>query len=142
MLCQDLHIHTVYSENDSAVMAEQTIELVAAIRHAEIVGISDHFENLVNGAFTTYEKQIRQAGSKLGTEVDGHPWVDQALTYDMDYYIVHCRDNDADYRGLERLLSTNKPVIVAHPNALGTDLNRVPTECLVELNNRYIWRCD
>jgi hypothetical protein len=33
-------------------------------------------------------------------------------------------------------------VIVAHPNALNTNLDRVPPECLVEINNRYIWRCD
>lgn len=33
-------------------------------------------------------------------------------------------------------------MIVAHPNALDTDLSRLPPYTLVEINNRYIWRCD
>ena len=41
---------------------------------------------------------------------------------------------------METLLATGKPVIVAHPMLLGTDLNLVPTECIVEINNRYVWR--
>jgi hypothetical protein len=56
--------------------------------------------------------------------------------------VYHCYDRDADYRGLERLLATGKPVIVAHPHMLDTNLERVPEQCLVEINNRYIWRCD
>jgi len=31
-------------------------------------------------------------------------------------------------------------VIIAHPNALDTNLDRVPPECLVELDNRYVRR--
>jgi hypothetical protein len=31
-------------------------------------------------------------------------------------------------------------VIVAHPTAFDTDLGRVPSECLIEINNRYVWK--
>jgi len=142
MLQQDLHIHTTYSANDSAVVPEQTVALVAAVRHARVVGISDHFENLVNGGFDTYAAEVRQAGLNVGVEVDGHPWVSQAVACAVDYYVLHCRDIGADYRALEDLLATGKPVIVAHPNALETDLKRVPAECFIEINNRYVWRTD
>jgi len=73
MLQQDLHIHTTYSTSDSAVVPEQTVALIAAVRHANIIGISDHFEYLMDGNFEGYEKEIRQAGLKVGVEVDGHP---------------------------------------------------------------------
>jgi len=142
MFPQDLHIHTTYSANDSYVLPLQTVALVTAVRHARILGISDHFENLVSGMFETYEAEIRQAGLKLGVEVDGHSWVTEATNYDVDYFIVHCRDNDADYKSLEQLLGTGKPVIIAHPNAFATNLNRVPTTCLIEINNRYVWHND
>lgn len=142
MVPQDLHIHTTYSTTDNSVVPEQTIGLVAAVRHARIVGISDHFECLVDSAFETYKSELRQAGIKVGVEVDGHPWIDEAANYEVDYYIVHCRDQDADYHGLERLLVFGKPVIVAHPNMLGTNLKRVPESCLIEINNRYVWRTD
>ena len=142
MLNQDLHIHTTYSVSDDAVAPEQTIALVAAVKHARVVGISDHFENLVNGMFERYAGEIQAAGLKLGVEVDGHAWTTEAATYPVDYYMVHCRNQDADYRALQDLLSTGRPVIVAHPNALDTDLNRVPPECLIEINNRYVWRTD
>ena len=142
MLNQDLHIHTTYSAHDSAVVPEQTIDLVARLRHAKITGISDHFEYLVRGTFESYEREIRAAGFKLGAEVDGSDWAKEAAAYNLDYYIVHCYDRDADYGCLDLLLATNKPVIIAHPNALETNLNRVPAECLIEINNRYIWRCN
>ncbi len=142
MLLQDLHIHTTFSATDNAVVPEQTVALVAGIRHAGIVGISDHFDCLVDGRFSAYEKEVRRAGMKLGTEVDGHGWVSEAVGYDMDYFIFHCRDQEADYRSLEKLLATGKPVIIAHPNAFDTDLSRVPPECLIEINNRYVWRTD
>jgi histidinol phosphatase-like PHP family hydrolase len=142
MLQQDLHIHTTYSTSDSAVVPEQTVALIAAVRHANIIGISDHFEYLMDGNFEGYEKEIRQFGFKVGVEVDGHPWVDEAKNYDVDYYIYHCRDQNDDYRSLEKLVTTGKPVIIAHPNAFQTNLNRVPSECLVEINNRYVWRTD
>ena len=35
---QDLHIHTVYSDRDSSVVPEQTLELVARIAHARVIG--------------------------------------------------------------------------------------------------------
>ncbi len=142
MLQQDLHIHTTYSTSDDAVVPEQTVALVAVVRHAAVAGISDHFECLVNGDFANYEEEIRRCGLHVGVEVDGHPWVDEATRYAVDYYIFHCRDRHADYRSLDKLLATGKPVIIAHPNVLGTNLNRVPSECLVEINNRYIWRSD
>jgi histidinol phosphatase-like PHP family hydrolase len=141
-LPQDLHIHTTYSTNDSAVSPQMTIALVAAVAHARIVGISDHFENLVDGVFERYAGEVRGAGFKLGVEVDGHAWAQEASAYPVDYYLFHCRDLDTDYRALEVLLATDKPLIIAHPNALETDLTRVPPECLVEINNRYVWRSD
>jgi len=142
MLQQDLHIHTTYSTSDTSVVPEQTVALVAALKHARIVGISDHFENLGDGVFDHYVMEIRQAGLKVGVEVDGHSWVAEATGCGVDYYIFHCRDKGADYRSLDRLLATGKPVIVAHPNALCTDLSRVPAACLIEINNRYVWRTD
>jgi DNA-binding transcriptional LysR family regulator len=141
MLNQDLHVHTTWSDDDSAVVPEQTIALISAVRHARVIGISDHFEHVCD-RFDDYAAAVRGAGLRLGTEVNGHAWVDAALAVDCDYRIYHCWDQDVDYRGLERLLASDKPVIVAHPNALDTDLDRIPSECLVELNNRYIWRCD
>ncbi len=142
MYPQDLHIHTTYSVNDTAVVPEQTLSLVARIRHAQVVGISDHFENLTNGRFEHYEGEVRAAGLKLGVEVDGHGWAAEAAEYPVEYYIYHCYDRDAEYAGAEQLLSTGKPVIIAHPHALDTDLGRLPPECLIEINNRYIWRAD
>ena len=138
MLPQDLHIHTTYSASDNSVLPEQTVALVAAVKHAAIVGISDHFENLVNGLFDAYAKEVRRFGLKVGIEVDGHLWVREAVTYEGDYYILHCRDQDADYLALETLLGTEKPVIVAHSNAYPTNLDRVPPDCLIEINNRYV----
>ena len=142
MLQQDLHIHTIYSTSDNSVVPEQTVALVAAVNHANIVGISDHFEYLINGEFEIYEKEIRQAGLKVGVEVDGLPWVDEATNYNVDYYIFHCRDQKADYRSLDKLLTAKKPVIIAHPNTYRTNLNLVPPECLIEINNRYVWRTE
>jgi hypothetical protein len=142
MMKQDLHIHTTYSTGDDAVVPEQTVALVAAVKHANLVGISDHFEYLIDGVFDSYAREIRAAGLKVGVEVDGHAWVIEATGCDVDYYIFHCRDREEDYRSLNRLLTTDKPVIIAHPNAFGTDLNRVPGQCLIEINNRYVWRCD
>jgi len=141
MLPQDLHIHTTWSWGDDAVVPEQTIALVASLRHAHIVGVSDHFEHIVR-RFEDYAAAVRAAGLKVGMEVNGHEWVDAALAVACDYRIFHCFDRDADYAALERLLASGDPVIIAHPNALDTDLDRVPSDCLIELNNRYVWRCD
>lgn len=142
MIPQDLHIHTTFSANDNSVLPEQTVEFVAMVKHARTIGISDHFENLTDGMFDTYQATVRQAGLKLGVEVDGHPWVKEAAGYTVDYYIFHCRDNDADYQSIEHLLQTRKPVIIAHPNAFATNLSKVPPDCLIEINNRYVWRND
>ncbi len=139
---QDLHIHTTYSHGDSSVAAEQTVDLVAAIAHAEIMGISDHFEFVATDAFTAYENDLRRNGMKVGVEVDGHAWVGDAASSPVDYYIFHCRDHREDYRSVDILLQTGKPVIIAHPNALATRLERLPPECLIEINNRYVWRND
>jgi len=142
-VAQDLHVHTTWSSGDDSVVPQQTVDLVARVRHAEEIGISDHFEFLANGVYEDYERDVRSAGLRLGTEINGHAWVDAAVAARTnDYFIYHCFDRDADYRALERLLASGKPVIIAHPNALETDLNRVPPECLVEINNRYVWRCD
>jgi len=142
MYPQDLHIHTTYSHGDSSVAPEQTVELIAAIAHAEVIGISDHFEYVAMDAFAAYEYDLRQAGLKVGVEIDGHPWVADAAVYPVDYYIFHCRDKKADYRAIDVLLQTGKPVIIAHPNALATRLERLPPECFIEINNRYVWRND
>jgi len=139
---QDLHIHTTYSSRDASVVPEQTPELVARVRHGRILGISDHFEHFAENDYAGYVAHIRSLNMLVGTEVDGADSVDAAAALAFDYYIYHCRDYSADYRGAERLLATGRPVIIAHPNALQTNLQRVPGDCLVELNNRYIWRCD
>lgn len=139
---QDLHIHTVYSKGDGAVAREQTIELVAQFRHAQIQGISDHLDYLGGAIFQQYAQEVREFGFFVGTEVDGPDWVAQACEVDVDYYIYHCYNNIVSYRGLETLLQTDKPVIIAHPMILETDLRKVPRECLVEINNRYVWRGD
>jgi hypothetical protein len=142
MLPQDLHIHTTWSTGDGAIVPEQTIALIARLRHAQVVGISDHLELIGEDRFDEYRRQVCAAGLKVGMEVNGHGWVRAATEVTCDYRIYHCFDRDADYAGLDWLVDTGAPVIVAHPNALDTDLNRVPPECLIEINNRYVWRCD
>lgn len=141
-LKQDLHIHTVYSTGDGAVVPQQTIELIAAINHAEIIGISDHFDYLTGPIYQSYSERVQNFGFKLGTEVDGYNWVNEALQYDFDYYIYHCYNSASDYKGAEKLLSSGKPVIIAHPLALDTDLTKVPPGCYIEINNRYSFRFD
>jgi histidinol phosphatase-like PHP family hydrolase len=136
---QDLHIHTTFSRDDGAVAPEQTVELVAAIGHARIVGISDHLESLIDD-FPRYARALSSHGFLVGTEVNGADWVREAEAVDAHYYVYHCRDRDGDYRGAERLLAAGKPVIIAHPLILQTDLRRVPPSCLIEINNRYVWR--
>lgn len=139
---QDLHIHTTFSQFDSSVVPEQTPEFIARVKHATVLGISDHFEHFAQSAYDRYVERLRALNVFVGTEVDGAPFVDHAASLEFDYYIYHCYDRVADYRAVVKLLSTNKPVIIAHPNALQTNLERVPGECLVEINNRYIWRTD
>jgi hypothetical protein len=142
MLPQDLHIHSTWSEGDASVVSEQTIGLIAELRHAGTVGISDHFELVGEDSFEAYSREVWAAGLKVGMEIDGHRWLPAAEIAEADYRIFHCYDRDADYKALDRLVQTGQPVIVAHPNALDTNLDRVPPECLVEINNRYIWRCN
>jgi histidinol phosphatase-like PHP family hydrolase len=142
LIAQDLHIHTVFSADDRAVVPEQTVAFIASINHARIAGISDHFESILEEHFDAYERAVRQAGLKLGVEVDGHLWAAEAAGYPLDYYIYHCRDQDQDYAAIEVMLNTGRPVIIAHPNSFGTDLNRVPRNCIIEINNRYVWHND
>jgi histidinol phosphatase-like PHP family hydrolase len=138
-LPQDLHVHTVFSRGDGAVVPEQTVELVAGIRHARVLGISDHLE-YVEEQFAQYARTVRAHRLKLGLEVNGAEWVAAAEALPVDYYIYHCRDRAEDYRGAERLAATGRPAIIAHPQALQTDLQRVSPACLIEINNRYAWR--
>lgn len=139
---QDLHIHTVFSGQDSSVVSEQTPELVRRVAHAQVIGISDHFEHFADHAYDNYVERIRSQGLLVGTEIDGSGMVDFAASLAFDYYIYHCRDHNREYRGVERLLATGRPVIIAHPNALQTNLGRLPEACLIEINNRYVWRCN
>ncbi|MFW5657613.1 MAG: hypothetical protein ACOC0C_08345 [Bacteroidota bacterium] len=140
ILKQDLHIHTIFSVGDSAVVEQQTPELIASVRHAEIIGISDHFESFRTHGYPNYKKAVCKYGLKLGTEVDGYRSVHEASELAFDYYIYHCHDEANDYLGIEVLLQTGKPVILAHPYVYNTDLERIPEACFVEINNRYIWR--
>ena len=142
MLPQDLHIHSTWSNGDASVVPEQTIDLIAELGHARVVGISDHFELVGEDSFEEYSREVRAAGFKVGMEIDGHRWVEAAMAVEADYRIYHCYDRDADYKALDRLVQMGQPVIVAHPHALATNLDRVPPEVLVEINNRYIWRCN
>ncbi len=139
---QDLHIHTVFSTGDSAIVEQQTIELIASVRHAKTIGISDHFEYIQDDEYEVYSKAVLAHGLRLGTEVDGGEYAAEAAQYPFEYYVYHCRNGKKHYDGLETLLQTGKPVIVAHPIAMGTDFEKLPECCLVEINNRYIWRAD
>lgn len=139
MFNQDLHIHTVFSHTDSSIVPEQTPELIAQVQHARVIGISDHWEALTAN-FEVYQQTLRQYGLYVGTEVDGGESVKEALKVHPDYYIYHCRDSEMDYKGVELLLTKQQPVIIAHPLMLETDLKRIPPECLIEINNRYVWR--
>jgi histidinol phosphatase-like PHP family hydrolase len=142
MIKQDLHVHTVYSSGDSSVEEKQTVEYIAALDHAEIRGISDHYEYLRGDIFEEYRKKLYQYGFYCGCEVNDSQDALEAVSYPYDYYIYHCRDKASEYEGAETLLETGKPVIVSHPIAIGADLNKVPTGCILEINNRYIWQAD
>jgi histidinol phosphatase-like PHP family hydrolase len=137
---QDLHIHTTYSTGDSSVTPQQTIEFVAQVRHARIIGISDHLEYLDDRVFGQYRERIHAQGLHLGAEVNGSRWVKRAIELGLEYYIYPCCDKEVDYKGVQILLESGKPVIIAHPLMLDTDLNKVPSECYIEINNRYVWR--
>jgi histidinol phosphatase-like PHP family hydrolase len=138
-LPQDLHVHTIFSRNDGAVVPEQTVELVARMAHARVLGISDHLESVAD-AFEEYAFTVRAHRLRLGLEVNGAEWVAAAQALPVDYYLYHCRDRAEDYRGAERLAAAGRPVIIAHPQVLQTDLEKVSPACLIEINNRYAWR--
>ncbi len=143
ILPQDLHIHTTFSSGDSAIVQEQTIELVADLKHAKSIGISDHLECLIeDNTFDEYEKKARKYNFHPGIEVNGYQWINIAEKLNVEYYIYHCCNINQDYSGIDILLSTGKPTIIAHPHALETNLDRVPKEAIIEINNRYIWRCN
>ncbi len=139
---QDLHIHTTYSSADHSIVPEQTVELIAAVKHARVIGISDHLEAIYPVKIDEYLNDVRSHGLKVGVEVNGHEWAGIATTVDTDYYIYHCYDTEADYKGAQKLLTLGKPVIIAHPQFLKTNLDKVPEGCFIELNNRYVWRGD
>jgi histidinol phosphatase-like PHP family hydrolase len=140
---QDLHIHTVFSSNDGAIVPQQTIETVAFVNHAELIGISDHFEHFMPQKYNEYYEAVKSYGFKVGTEIDGNQGVPLAIQFEFDYYIYHCWGGvKEDYLALNDLIRTGKPVIIAHPYATDTDLKKIPESCYVEINNRYIWRYD
>jgi histidinol phosphatase-like PHP family hydrolase len=139
---QDLHMHTVFSHSDGAVVPAQTLDLIAAVRHARVIGISDHLDCLAERSVEDYMEAVRAHGFHVGMEISGGAWSDMAAEIPTEYYVYHCKDEEADYRGVERLLSTGKPLIIAHPMFMGTDLDKLPPECLIEINNRYVWRND
>lgn len=139
LLPQDLHIHTCFSEKDASVASEQTIALVKEFRYAETMGISDHFEQLSDPEH--YIRTVRNHGFHGGTEVSSGEHADDAAAIDFDYYVCHC-SHRADYKGIETLLATGKPVIVAHPVFFGADPGKLPDEVYLEINNRYVWRSD
>ncbi len=142
MLPQDLHIHTVFSSGDGAVVPQQTIDLIASVRHAETIGISDHVEYLHEPVFTDYAATVRKHGFRLGVEIVDNNDVDFAMSLPLEYRVFHCYDDDRSYANAERMAESGTPLIIAHPMALGTNLGRLPRECIVEINNRYIWRND
>lgn len=142
-MTQDLHIHTIFSDGDSAVVPQQTVELVAFAKHADIVGISDHSECFLADRYEEYYTAVKKAGLYCGVEVNGFKRAETVINYEFDYFIYHCNGSEPrDYAGFELLLKTGKPSIIAHPYAVGTDLSRVPSGSLVEINNRYVWRYD
>ncbi len=142
MIHQDLHIHTVFSTGDSSVVPGQTLELIASVGHAEVVGISDHIEYLRGSVFGDYAEAVGDRGFRLGAEIVHVEDVDFALSLPLEYRVFHCYDEDECYTSAERMVDSGKPLIIAHPMALGTDLGRLPEECYVEINNRYVWRGD
>jgi histidinol phosphatase-like PHP family hydrolase len=142
MLPQDLHIHTVFSTGDSSVVPQQTLGLIAAVAHARIIGISDHIEYIPDSLFPDYAAAVTGRGFHLGVEIVNVEDVERALELPVEYRVFHCYDNAECYRAAGRMADSGRPLIIAHPMALGTDLGRIPPECYVEINNRYVWRGD
>jgi histidinol phosphatase-like PHP family hydrolase len=143
LIKQDLHIHTIFSAIDGAVVPQQTIEMVAFSKHAEITGISDHFEMFMPTRWVEYKTEVKKFGFLLGIEVNGHEKVNEALKFEFDYFVYHCWGHEPkDYEALTMLQNSGKPVVVAHPYATATDLQKIPEGSIVEINNRYVWRYD
>ena len=142
MIPQDLHIHTVFSTGDSSVVPQQTLELIASVGHAEVVGISDHIEYLREPVFGDYAAAVGDRGFRLGAEIIHEEDVDFALSLPLEYHVFHCYDEDRCYKAAEQMVDSGKPLIIAHPMVLGTNLSRLPEDCFVEINNRYVWRGD
>jgi len=142
MIPQDLHIHTVYSTGDSSIAPQQTLELIASVRHADRIGISDHIESLGERIFETYAAAVSSYGFRLGAELINVEDVEYSLSLPLEYRVFHCYDDDRCYKAAERMVDSGKPLVIAHPMALGTNLSRVPPDCFVEINNRYVWRDD
>ncbi len=138
---QDLHIHTNYSYGDSAIEPQQTLDLIKSLDHARITGISDHFEYVTEN-FIEYRDDVHGHGFWCGCEINLSSDVPRALELPFDYYIFHCRNEESEYRGAEKLLESGKPLIISHPIAIGADLAKVPTGCFIEVNNRYIWKAE
>ena len=138
---QDLHIHTTYSYGDSAVVPQQTAELIKSLDHARITGISDHYEYLPE-VFGKYRKEVHGNGFWCGCEINLSGDVPGAVELPFDYYIYHCRNEASEYRGAEKLLESGRPVIISHPMAIGAELGKVPTGCYIEINNRYVYKAD
>jgi histidinol phosphatase-like PHP family hydrolase len=137
---QDLHIHTTWSRYDSAIVPQQTLEMIAQVQHADVIGISDHLEHIKPQEFEDYRNEVKQYGFHVGVEVDGPESISYALDVDPEYFVYHCYDREDAYNGAEQLLETRKPVIIAHPLIMNTNLDRVPTGCIIEISNRYVWR--
>jgi histidinol phosphatase-like PHP family hydrolase len=142
LIPQDLHIHTIFSTGDSSIVPEQTPELIASVRHARKIGISDHIEYLYGPTFGDYASTIRDYGFHLGAEIVQVQDVDYALSLPLEYRVFHCYDEDRCYKAAEKMVDSGVPLIIAHPMALGTDMSRIPPEAIVEINNRYIWKND
>jgi histidinol phosphatase-like PHP family hydrolase len=138
---QDLHFHTVFSATDSSVVPEQTLDLIASVRHARVLGCADHLDSLLP-VFDAYARAVRAHGMHVGTEVGGANEVPPAVELPFEYYVYHCSDTEEDYRGAEALMATGKPLIIAHPQIFQTNPDRLPSGCLIEINNRYSWQRD
>ncbi len=140
LIPQDLHIHSVFSEEDESIDPKQTVGLIKEFRYAETMGISDHFEQISDP--DGYLECVKSYGFHTGTEICRGEYARDAAGIDFEYYICHCSDRAADYKGIEILLETGKPVIVAHPMAHGTEPEKLPDRVYLEINNRYVWRDD
>lgn len=61
-------MHTVFSSGDGAIVPQQTLELIAAMKHAEIIGISDHLDYITGSVFEISEKDPGKTLHHLGND--------------------------------------------------------------------------